>query len=125
MGNITKVERERRAALKAEQEASGTVDAVAVVKVKRERKPPTDFRLAETASKKYSKVLARENAALDRAATTVKERFQLKKDAFLDSLTDNVKTLVLASSQPQVVLDEVEDPDVSENEDETVTAVAV
>lgn len=87
-------------------------------------KPKTDFKLAEIATKKINKILARENAARDKAYGKIRERFQVKKDALLNDLNDTVKALVLAACDVQAP---VENPDVSdsETEEDAVTAVAV
>ncbi len=110
MANISKIERARRANLTDEELAAEGLN-----RPKTSSGGASKFKQAEKASKKYTKILGRENAALDRATSSVRERFQLKKDAFLGTLSDEVKTLVLTSdySQTEVIVD---NPDVSDTE---------
>ncbi len=140
MANISKAERERRLALSDEELAAeglsrpkvraatargSVVDSgVATVASTETVAPKTTskYKQAEKAVKKLQKIFARENAAMDRAISGVRSRFQIKKDVILDLLTPEVRALVdadLASGTTSGIDTDtdVENPDVSDDDD--------
>ncbi len=83
------------------------------------RKPPTKFKLAEKAVKKYNKIVGKQQEAVEKAVSRVKEKFVQKKAEFLDTLTDEVRVLVEADINSVYVAEEaVVNPDVSEPYDD-------
>lgn len=88
-----------------------------VVTAEKVHKPKSAFKLAEIATKKYRKILGRENAALDKATSKVRARFQNTKGEFLNGLEPEVLKLVLAELNLDSV-PEVENPDVTDQDQE-------
>lgn len=139
MANISKTERERRLALSDEELTAegltrpkvrnsagrGAVVVGDIATVDTGSKAVSKYKLAERAVKKLRSIFGRENAAIEKATSGVRERFQIKKDVVYDTLSPEVRALVDADlstvsavTYAECEADDSQNPDVSDNDND-------